>query len=108
MPVKFTVRGPALGEVVRLLIGSRVGRSFTGLIVRPKSLLALPPFPSVTVIVTCVTPNWLVKGVMTAVRLVPLPLNTILVLRSRVAFDDVAARVRLPAGVSASPTVNEI
>src|SRR5881397_2569884 len=100
MPVKLTVRGPALGEVVRLLIGSRVGRSFTGLTVSRKLVLIVAPSGSATVSVMVSEPNWLVNGASVTVRLAVTPERTILSLEIRLGFDEVAVTVKLVAALS--------
>ncbi len=43
MPVRFTVCTPAPSLTRRLLIGSRVGGSFTAVTVKTKLLLLTPP-----------------------------------------------------------------
>src|ERR1043166_587648 len=53
-------------------------------------------------------PFWLGAGVSVTVRLLPLPPNTILVGGIREGLEEPAERVRLPAGVWASFTVNTI
>ena len=49
------------------------GGSFTGLTVRRKLVLLIPPSPSVTVTVMVAAPFALVSGRMLTVRLEPLP-----------------------------------
>jgi hypothetical protein len=61
--------------------------------------------PSLTTTVICATPVWFAAGVSVTVRVAPLPPNTRLAGGTRVGFDDVPLTVKLPAAVSASPTV---
>src|SRR4051794_34558425 len=84
----------------------KVGGSLIGLTVRSKPLLTLAAFPSVTVRVMWVRPNWFATGVIAQVRLTPLPPSRMLLLRTRLVFEEVAVTVRLVAAVSTSPTVN--
>src|SRR3954471_23263299 len=81
-----------------------VGGSFTGVTVRIKLLLAVPPAPSFTVRVIRVVPLWLVAGVTKRARLVPLPPRTMALLGTRVWLVEVAVTVRAPAAVSRSLT----
>src|SRR4051812_39282459 len=83
VPVSVMLCAPASSLMVRFGIGLRVGGSLTGLTVRRKLWLAGAPFPSVTVKVMVVAPNWLVPGVIMAVRLAPLPPRIIFWLGTR-------------------------
>ena len=55
-----------------------------------------------------VKPNWLLAGVSVTVRLLPLPPNTIFAAGTSAGFEELPARVKLAAGVSASLAVNAI
>ena len=61
--------------------------------------------PSLTVTRMVEAPDWLAAGVTVTVRLAPEPPKTTLATGTRAVSDEVAGSVRLPAGVSASPTV---
>src|SRR5215470_6120016 len=84
-----------------------VGGSFTELTVSTKLVLVLA-WPSLTVIVTVLVPNWLAAGVSVTVRFAPLPPKTMFAFGSSVWLDELPLSVRLAAGVSASPTVKLI
>src|SRR2546425_500611 len=84
-----------------------VGGSFTALTVTTKFVLALY-CPSLTLTVIVVTPFWLAAGLTVTVRFDPLPPKTMLLVGTSVGLDDPLLNVRLPIGVSASPTVNGI
>src|SRR5262249_40881940 len=75
--------------------------------VRRKPVLALRE-PSLTVTVTVAVPVWPAAGVSVTVRLAPLPPKAMFAPGSSVWFDELPETVRLPAGVSASPTVKAI
>jgi len=64
--------------------------------------------PSLTVIVMVEVPLPVGAGVMTTFRSAPVPPKMTLAFGTRVVFDEVPASVKLPGGVSASPTVNTI
>src|SRR5881296_1596983 len=64
--------------------------------------------PSSTVTVIVATPVCPAAGVTVTVRLDPLPPKTMLLVGASVALDEPLLNVRLPTGVSASPTVNGI
>src|SRR6267143_2540075 len=84
-----------------------VGASLTGLTVSTKvSLAGKDPSLNVTVIVAL--PFWLAAGLTVTVRLAPLPPNTMFALGTSVGLDELPLTVRLPAALSASPTVNAI
>src|SRR5215831_7487083 len=101
--------GPTAVPVVVawLAIAEIVGGSLTALTVNWKLVLAVAA-PSLTVRVIVVTPDWLAAGVIVTVRFAPLPPNAKLVFGTSVRLDEVALTVRLPTGVSASPTVKAI
>src|SRR6266511_3277723 len=84
-----------------------VGASFTALTVSPKLVFVLD-CPSLTVSVIVAEPFWLVAGVTVTVRLAPLPPKTMLPLGASVGVDELPLTVKLPAAVSASPTVKLI
>ena len=65
-------------------------------------LVGVVDIPSFTEIVMVVFPLWFKAGVMVAVRLAPLPVNTMLAFGTTVVLLDVAVNVRSPSGVSAS------
>src|SRR4051812_41970243 len=79
-----------------------------GVTVSTKLSEALPPLPSLTVMVIVVVPVWFAAGVMVTVRLAPLPPKLMLALGTSVVLDEDPASVRLAAGVWASPTVKGI
>src|ERR1041385_2817964 len=83
-----------------------VGGSSTLVTVKLKVLLAVNE-PSLTVIVTVHNPKALAAGVNVAVRLVPVPLKTILPAGRIVPSDELAESVKFPIGVSTSPIVND-
>ncbi len=62
--------------------------------------------PSLTVIVTVALPLRLAPGLIVTVLLAPLPPNEMLAMGISDVLLEVAVSVRLPAAVSASPTVN--
>ncbi len=64
--------------------------------------------PSLTVTVMVEVPLPIVAGVMTTVRLAPLPPKAMFASGTNAGFDELPASVKLPGGVSASPTVNAI
>ena len=57
---------------------------------------------------TLATPFWLAAGVTVTVRLAPLPPNAMFPFGTNVVFDELPLTVKLPAAVSASPTVKPI
>ena len=71
----------------------------------PKMELAVL-VPSLTVTVMGAMPIWPGAGVSVTVRLLLLPPKRMLLVGRRVGFAELAERVRVEAGVSASPTVN--
>ena len=73
--------------------------------VRTKLSLAVPPSPSVTVIVMVAVPDCSAAGVIVTVRLDPLPPNAMFATGTSVRFEDAPATVRAAAAVSTSPTV---
>ena len=84
-----------------------VGAVFVAVTVNTNVSLAVEvPSPTVTVIV--VEPVWPLAGVTVTVRLVPLPPNEIFELGTSAVFDELPARERLDAGVSASLIANGI
>ncbi len=84
-----------------------VGVSFTALTVSTKGSLAVSA-PSLTVTVIVAVPLWFAAGVTVTVRLAPLPPNTMFAVGTSVGLDELPLSVRLPAAVSASPTVKAI
>src|SRR5437879_239675 len=107
IPLKETVWIPASSLMVRSAIGARVGGAFTKFTVKRKLALALAPPLSVTVRVMTALPTWLLAGVTLTVRLEALPPRTMFELTTSAGLDELPAKVRLAAAVSASPTVNE-
>ena len=81
-----------------------VGGSLTAVTVTTNSSKALAA-PSLTVMRMVAVPDWLGAGVTVTVRSAPEPPRTTLATGTRAVFDDVPVTVRLPAAVSASPTV---
>src|SRR5437867_12659562 len=81
-----------------------VGASFTAFTVTTKLVLALY-CPSLTFTVIVAVPFWLAAGLTVTVRFDPDPPKTMLLVGTSVALDEPLLNVRLPAGVSASPTV---
>ena len=81
-----------------------VGGSLTAVTVTTNSSKALAA-PSLTVMRMVVVPDWLGAGVTRTVRSAPEPPRATLATGTRAVFDDVRVTVRLPAAVSASPTV---
>ena len=90
-----------------MLIDVMVGPSFTELTVNVKVVEAVAT-PSLTVIVISVAPFWLAAGVIVTVRSDPLPPNTMFPLGTRVVTLELPLRLRLIAGVSASPILKGI
>src|SRR5690349_19658662 len=84
-----------------------VGGVFDALTVSTNESLALF-VPSLTLTVIVAMPVWLLAGVTVTVRLLPLPPKTTLFVGTSMGFEDVLPKVRLPAGVCASLTVNAI
>ena len=84
-----------------------VGASFTAFTVTKKLVLLLS-CPSLTVTVIVAEPFWLVAGVTVTVRFAPLPPNTTFALGTSVVLEELPLTVKLPAAVSASPTVKLI
>jgi hypothetical protein len=84
-----------------------VGASFTAFTVSTKVSLAVRE-PSLTVTVIVALPFWLAAGVTVTVRLAPLPPKTMFPLGTNPVLEELPLSVRLPAAVSASPTVNAI
>src|SRR2546422_609575 len=84
-----------------------VGGSFTALTVTTKCVLTLY-CPSLTFTVIVATPFWLAAGLTVTVRFDPDPPKTMLLVGTSVGLDEPLLNVRLPAGLSASPTVNGI
>jgi hypothetical protein len=83
------------------------GASFTGFTVRTKLLLVVAA-PSLTLTVMVDVPDCSAAGVMVSVLLAPDPPKLMLELGTSVVFEEVPLRVRLAAGVPASPTVKAI
>src|SRR3954470_8776190 len=74
----------------------------------PEKVLPVVALPSLTLTVTLPPPLFPDAGVIVTVRLAPLPPKAIPDTGTTPGFEEVAATVRLPAGVSTSPTVNAI
>src|SRR5439155_27012038 len=83
-----------------------VGGSFTGLTVSEKLLVAVCPSAAVTLMVMVAVPFWFVAGVMTTVRLDPLPLKAMFSLGTSAGLEELHVRTRFVASVWASLTVN--
>ena len=64
--------------------------------------------PSLTVTVMEEVPLAPATGVMATVRFAPFPPKAMFASGTSAAFDELPASVKLPGGVSASPTVNAI
>src|SRR5438876_955846 len=62
--------------------------------------------PSLTVTVIVAEPDCPAAGVTTTVRFPPLPPKTTVAFGASVVFDELPDNVRLPTGVSTSPTTN--
>src|SRR5438132_386267 len=101
MPESETVCAPASSLMERLLIGLRVGGSFTGSTVSTKEVLALLT-PSVTVTVMVALPFSLLAGVICKLRERPLPLKTIFALGTSTGLDELAESARLAGALSLS------
>jgi hypothetical protein len=69
--------------------------------------VAVPPLPSETSTVITAVPEAEATGVTLTVRLAVEPPKTMLALGTSDGLEEVPVRVRLPAGVSMSPMVNE-
>ena len=78
-----------------------------GLTVKTKLVVAMR-LPSPTEMVMVELPLPVVAGVMTTVRLAPLPPKEMFASGTNAGFDELPASAKLPGGVSASPTVNAI
>src|SRR5437867_3834060 len=74
---------------------------------RAKLLLAVNA-PSLTVTVMLAIPDWSGRGVTVIVRFEPEPPKTMFSSETSAGFDEAALRMRAAAGVSASPTANEM
>src|SRR5881397_2455647 len=83
------------------------GKSLTGLTVKTKEVLLLAE-PSLAMTVMVLTPTWLVAGVMTRARLVPLPATRILASGTSAGLEEVAVMTKLLKGVSMSLTAKPI
>ena len=82
----------------------RTGASLTAATVRRK-LLEVVAVPSLTLRVMTAVPFCWAAGVTVTVRLAPLPPNAILAAGTSAGLEELPVTVRLPAAVSASPTV---
>src|SRR5438552_1381401 len=82
-----------------------VGGSFTGLTVRRKLLVALPPLLSETMTEMVAAPDWLGAGVTIRARFAPEPPRAILALGTRVGLDELAETARLAGGGTPSAGV---
>src|SRR4051812_48233531 len=83
-----------------------VGASFTAVTVTLKPVAVDPPFPSLTVTVIVVEPDWSGRGLILIVRFVPLPRWEERRVGKGWGLDEAAERANADADVSASPTVN--
>src|SRR6266403_610993 len=106
-PLKLTVWVAAFSKIVKLVNALRVGGWLTALTVSTNVLLELT-MPSLTVSVMVDVPKALVSGVIVAVRLLSLPPKTMLLVGTRLAFEDAAERMSAEEGVSASPIIKAI
>src|SRR5258706_1936255 len=88
-------------------MGPITGKSLMGLTVRTK-VVPLLVDPSLAVTVIVLTPNWLVSGVITTARLVPLPVTRILASGTSTGLEEVAVTTTLLKGVSRSLTAKPI
>ena len=79
-----------------------------GLTVTTKDCDELSPPASVTVMVIVPDPVWPLAGVTVAVRLAPLPPRMTFATGITAGLEEATLKLRLPAAVSASPTVNGI
>src|SRR5438093_3806512 len=89
-------------SVIVVIVGGVFGAELT---VSRNDVLAFD-CPSLTVSVILLVPVWPAAGVTVTVRLDPLPPKTMFALGTKVRFVEVPLTKRLPAAVSASPTVN--
>ena len=69
-------------------------------------LVLLLRLPSLTVSVMVAVPVWPAAGVTVTIRFELLPPRAMPAAGTKVVFDELAVMARLPAAVSASPTVN--
>src|SRR4051812_18355774 len=83
-----------------------VGASFTAVTVTLKPVAVDPPFPSLTVTVIVVEPDWSGRGLILIRRFVPFPPIPYPAPFRSLVLDEVAETVKADAEVSASPTVN--
>src|SRR5262245_48215075 len=104
MPDRFTLCSPAFTYIVKLLIASRVGRSFTPFTVKRKSRVVLF-VPSLALMLIVELPYAFGKGVIVRLRFVPLPLRDRFALGTRFVFDELVDNIKAEATVSASLTV---
>ena len=93
---------------ITLPMGARVGGSFTGSTVRGKLLEATALPASVAVIVMTVVPDRSEAGVTMTVRLLPLPLMTMLLVGTSAGFEELTVSTSELAGVSSSEMVKGI
>ena len=105
MPVSATVCEPASSLSERLPSAVRLGVWFPALLTVTTKVSVAELVPSLTTTVIVAAPVRLSAGVTRTVRLAPEPPKTMALLGTRVGLEEVPARVRLAAGVSASPTV---
>src|SRR5437667_78766 len=105
IPPSGTVCSAASSLRVRLLIGLRVGGSFTGNTVSRKEVLALL-IPSLTVTVIVALPFSLVAGAICKLRERPLPPKTIFPVGISTGLEEVAERTRLAGLLSTSASVS--
>ncbi len=82
--------------------------SLTEFTVRLNVSVAIAPLASSTCTVIVVTPDALAAGDSVIVRFAPLPPSEMLPLGTSAVLLEVAVTVKLPAAVSASPTVKGI
>src|SRR5436190_1489610 len=103
MPLSATGRVQFPAVTLTSGIGFNVGGSLMALTVRVKAELAVDT-PSLTVNVITADPVWFGAGVIATLRLLPLPLITMLVTGTSVGTDEVAVTLRLEGFVSGSAT----
>ena len=81
------------------------GCTVVGALTVSRKAVGVEVVPSLTDTVIVAVPVPSAAGVTVTVRLAPLPPNTMFAFGTRAVFDELPDTVRLPAGVSRSPTV---
>src|SRR5215475_8354055 len=94
--------------MVRLNSGFNVGGTFASVTVSVKLSATIPPSRSRTVTVIRAEPLWNCAGVIVMVRFELDPPKTISLAGTREGLDEVAERIKLSSGDSASLIVNPI